>query len=170
MKIYAGGVCRAFSSHLPPWVAGAEGGIDDFEMAGIIYGICIAAEFDPGRAVILCCDNTCAASALVRGRCQSDLSREMCSTIWSVAAACALHVWIEHVAGKLNPADPPSRDCRVCSKPSLAKEKRCVVPLSFHRILSHRESLFRSQTRVAAGSGGFMQAWPCPKPTAETAV
>ena len=160
--IFVDGNKHVFPTHLPAWMAGADGLIEDFELARDLYGLRIAEEFDPERAVILFCGNTCATGSLVRGCCKSPVSRALCSAIWSVAARCALHVWIEHVAGALNPPDPPPRGCPACAKPFSVAVKRFVVPTLFRRILSSRESLLTSQTKIPAESHGFTQSWPCP--------
>ena len=53
VTLFADGVKHVFPTHLPEWMAGPDGMIEDFEMAGILYGMCIAAELDTERAVII---------------------------------------------------------------------------------------------------------------------
>ena len=165
--IYVDGIQRTFSSHLPEWFTREETGILEFEMCGAFYALCIAATFDPKRTIILCCDNEGVNGSLKRGACKTVFARALCSAFWNMAASNGTHVWIEHVKGPLNPADPPSRDCTLCNKPFNAKNKRCEIPSSLFRTLSSSANLIDAQLRVVAGSNEYIKAWPCPSQQAE---
>ena len=106
VTIYADGAEFVFSSHFPEWMAGENCDIYDLEITSTLYGLCVGAELFPGRSVILCCANRGSAQTLVRGACKTEFAMMACATFWTVAAPNGIPVWIEEVAGKLNPPDP----------------------------------------------------------------
>ena len=130
-----------------------------------VFGLMIAVECFPGRSILLCGDNMGARQALSRGSCKTDLGRSLCAVFWTVAAAFSSPVWIEEVAGVLNPSDFPSRDCVWCEKPLKCDAKRCEVPCVLKRILFSRSSVNLAQFSIPSGNSGFTHAWPCPDKT-----
>ena len=157
-----------FSSHTPERMAQNNDDVYDYEMAASLFGVSLAAELRPGRTVILCGENKGASQTLVRGSCKTDTGRMICASVWTIAATFSIPLWIESVAGTLNPSDPPSRDCTICNKPSRLSVKRCEVPTIFHNTLGPPISLKNSQFSVTSGSTGFCCAWPCPGHIAES--
>ena len=127
-----------------------------------MFGLAVAAELFPGMAVLLCCDNKGAVQTLCRGTCRTELGRMLCATFWTLAATYSIPVWIESVAGALNPSDIPSRDCVLRTKPLVCPTKRCEVPAILDGILVSRSAVHLSQFSLAVGMLGFVQAWPRP--------
>ena len=79
-------------------------------------------------------------------------------------------MWIEGVARKLNPADPPppSRGCVWCVNKFCVETKRREVPSVFARILHSVESLKNSQFVAPSAPEGFSPAWVCPSAMADS--
>ena len=127
-----------------------------------VYGLAIAAQMFPGRIVLLCGDNRGAKQALSRGSCKTELGKMLRSVFWTVAASFATPVWIESVAGTLNPSDVPSRDCIICEKPIVCKSKRCEVPIFLKRLLASRSCVHLAQFSIHMGNLGFGNSWTCP--------
>ena len=157
-----------YPTHAPGRMATAQCDIYDYEMCTSLFGLCIAVEFLPGRAVILCGDNRGASQTLVRGACRSAFTRMTCAAFWSLAAPTGTPVWIEEVLGALNPSDPPSRDCTACNHPFSVPGKRCEVPNVFSRILVSKDTLKGSQFSIPAGPSGFSPSWECPSAQPES--
>ena len=166
--VFMDGQERVFSTHSPEWMAEDNDDIYDYEMAESLVGVSLASELCPGRTVILCGDNMGASQTLVRGSCKTSTGGTMCAFVWTIAATLSVPLWIESVAGTLNPSDPPSRDCPMCNKPSRVEVERCEVPNISHIALNSLVSLKNSQFPVAAGTACFCNAWPCPQHTAES--
>ena len=164
--VYADGEQSVYSSHCPGWLAGAD--IYALEMRANLFGLAVAIEEFPGRAVLLCSDNLGATQTLIRGACRAATSGRMSAVFWNLAGTNATPVWIDEVAGKLNPPDPPSRDCVFCEGPFVASPKRCEVPNILHRILLNSNTLKESQFPITAGTRGFTPAWECVETHAET--
>ena len=62
------------------------------------------------RRVILFVDNEAARAALIKGVSSSRPSAELVGWFWQSCAEHCIHIWIERVPSKSNPADGPSRD------------------------------------------------------------
>ena len=148
------GAERTFPSHIPAWVVAEESDIGVFEMVGALYGVCVARLLYPGRSIMLCCDNDGAAAALIRGYCKSELARAMCSVIGAISATRALNLWIEHVPGPINPADPPPRGCPRCEHSFRVPRKELLAPGLFARVFESNGSLVGSRFNVGGRPRG----------------
>ena len=157
-----------YSTHAPRWILAAGCDIYDFEMRTSLFGLRIAVELMPGRAVILCGDNLGASQTLVRGAFRSPFSRTTCAAFWNLAAPNGAPVLIEEVIGALNPSDPPSRGCIACNHPFHVPDKRCEAPNVFARILVSNETLKGSQLAIPAGLSGCPPSWNFPSAHAES--
>ena len=129
VTIYADGAEFVFSSHFPEWMAGENCDIYDLEITATLYGLFVGAELFPDRSVILCCDNRGATQTLVRGACKTEFAMMACATFRTVAAPNGIPVRIEEVAGKLNHADSPSRDCVMCKTELILVRKLARYPI-----------------------------------------
>ena len=100
-------------THCPTWLLDpALGvGIFEFELLGVLLGVCLAVAHFPGRPILVCCDNEGANAAAIRGSCRTEVGRLLSSLLWRVAAEPNSPIWIEYVRSKLNVADAPSRYC-----------------------------------------------------------
>ena len=92
--------------HVPQWMRTL--GIAELELAGAIFGLTMAAEFAPGRNVLLRCDNQGARGVVARGHSRTVNGRRLAAVFWSVAAPATIHVWAEFVCSGANHADDPS--------------------------------------------------------------
>ena len=128
-----------------------------------MFALAVAAEMFPGGMVLLRCDNKGARQALSRGSRKTDLGNMLCATFWAIAASFSTPVWIESVAGTLNPSDTPSRDCVHCEKRIICDAKRREAPSVFKRVLSSYTSIHFSQFSIPLRELGFVPAWPCPE-------
>ena len=93
-------------THLPERFC-TMAGIYEFEFDSAIFALHAASLVFPGQTIILCCDNSAAASNIVRGNCESDLGRNLAAVFWAAASASCTPVWVEEVRSKFNNADPP---------------------------------------------------------------
>ena len=96
-------------THAPNWTE--TFGIQELETMGTIFALTLAAEYAPGRNVLLCCDNLGAKGVVIRGHSTTAYGRGLAAVFWSVAECAAIHVWLEYVKSELNPSDDPSRMC-----------------------------------------------------------
>ena len=144
-----------FSTHIPEWMHKAECGIYDMEVMASLFGLCLCSEICPERSVLLCCDNRGATQTLVRGARKSKFSKMSCAAFWCLAAALGIPVWVEDVPGKINIADPPSRDCIARNQPHNVKSKRAEVPNYLIRMFESFETLKCAQFHTPSGKGDF---------------
>ena len=56
VAMFADGSVIVAHTHAPAWLAAL--GIGVLEQAAALFGLCVAMEVDPGRNVLLFCDNT----------------------------------------------------------------------------------------------------------------
>ena len=147
------------SSHLPRWFNELSG-IFEKEQAGAIFGLLAACVLAPGRHILLCCDNTGAVATLKKGSGQSGLGRQLASVFWAVAAFYGCAVWVESVLSELNAADPPSRLCKLTSKPSKGSADY-GPPNDFSLIFKDRMTLLQAQYGFTGNRDGFGMPLPC---------
>ena len=62
-----------------------------------------------GRRVVLYVDDDAALSTLVKGTSTSLPSARLANELWQCAALLGLHLWVDRVPSRSNPADAPSR-------------------------------------------------------------
>ena len=108
-----------------------------------------------------------ATQTLARGAFRAAKSMRLCATFWNLAGANATPVWIEDVAGRLNPPDPPPRECTFRANACPLCSKRREVPSIPHRILLSANSLKGSQFPIPVGTRGCTpphRVGLCPNP------
>ena len=110
------GIRNAGNTHLPSWIAKLAV-IYEFELAIAIYAVHAASLLWPGRPILLCADNSAAASTLLRRNCTPPFGGSLASVFWTAAAAYRVPVWVEEVRPKYSIADPPSRCFPLFEKP-----------------------------------------------------
>ena len=160
--IFLDDTTMTFSTHIPEWMHTAQRGLYDMEVMASLIGLSLCAEICPERSVLLRCDNRGATQTLVRGACKSEFPKMSCAAFWSLAAALGIPVWIEDVPGKINIADPPSRDCIARNEKHNAKGKRAEAPNYLMRMFESFETLKCAQFKTPSGKGAFPPARSCP--------
>ena len=166
--VYLDDEVLTFSTHCPGWMIDESAGIFELESTASLFGLALEAELCHGRSVILCCDNKAASQTLVRGHSPTPVGRMICASFWTLAMTFSIPVWVESVAGTLNPSDPASRGRPGCLRLIQVKNKRCEAPKISPNIINSRNSLTHSQFHLAPGPQGFCESWACPLPSAES--
>ena len=149
-------------AHLPEWFCLA-GGIYEYELASAIFALHAASLVFPGQPIILCCDNSAAASTIVRGNCESDIGRKLAAVFRAAASAWCTPVWVGEVRSKFNNADPPSRVCPLVETPAVINEPNLGIPELFLHTFRSCEHFCRAQTECVGNNLEFSVPWPCPK-------
>ena len=131
------------NTHLPAWFAKSKDQIGEYELAGCLFGVCIAATLFPGVPILLCCDNLGAKGVIIRGTCKSANGRALAAIFWLVIATFGSPLWAEYVRPKCNLADRISRMCDALPKETKVKKElgHIGVPLLFSHIFLQKKLL-----------------------------
>ena len=98
---------RVGRAHLPEWFC-ASAGIYEFGLVAAIAAHRPSSFCFAGRPILLCCDNSAAASSPVRGS-ESGVGSKLAAVFRAAASARRAPVRIEEVRAEMNNADPPVR-------------------------------------------------------------
>ena len=156
------GVQYTTHTHLPPWFTSIAK-ILEFEMVATILGMALAYAIVGAGPVLLCCDNQGADGIIIRGTCQTDLSRTLSSVFWQVVAANNTPPWVEYVASPLNLADHPSRLCPGLEKPLKTPVLNHGVPAQFHAMLTSIDALNAAKLNPPPVETDILPPWECNK-------
>ena len=118
-----------------------------------VFALAVAEALYPGQCVLLGCYNMGATQALRRGSCKTEVGAMLCAAFWTLAAATTVPVWVESVAGALNPADRPARACEFCASSLECVSKRCGVPAYVALAQRSRNDLFIPQSAISGWNG-----------------
>ena len=88
------------------------------------------------------------------------LGRQIFAVFWAVSALVQCAVRIESVVTDVNAADPPSRACKLTSKPAETTVDH-VPPESSRQIFEAETIFLQPQYGLGATSVGFGNPFPC---------
>ena len=127
----------------------------EYELAGSIFGLTMTDVLTPGRPIILCVDNSAAASTHVRWGWPTALGATPSSNLLDGRDSFPSPIWIEEVRPALNIADEPSRVCNDIANPQTMDAPNFGAPDSSETISDSDGTALARRCRFAEGNRSF---------------